>query len=794
ITLGSLSILSISAAPREVSRGQSGISVSMTVQNLGTNPITDLQGSLIFTGSADRTAEYTVTPSGSNPTTLGGGSTATLSFTVKVVFSATLETVTIDGTVNGKVNGTPVSASGAAVTDQWTVQRSAELTVEQVIAAADTVSQGQTNLTVTVRIGNRLGQSQSAEAIIDSVRLVFKQGPVDKTSDYVISPNPGNPTRIAGNSTVNFTFTVNVGLSATPGATLIDAQVFGKDANSFQRTSDLTAAVTDTWVVVEGNAFTIVSITPSQSKITAGMLKEWQVRMQVQNSGSSNISLDLDAASTFIQLKLGANDVTSQYTIISPTALDEGGTLLSAGSTGHLTFRITKSGTSTGIVTITGEAAGQDLSTGLPISDNTNDSGTGEVEVQTQGSLNIELVQTSQPAVTASRSFNWKVTATVRNAGGSAIQLASNPVTISIGDNQGYQYLLPGTFVDGDSILNGNETKQIEIVVDRTGTATGDQPIAVVVSGVELNSGRSLQSNTGGASILVQSPAVLEIVEFRASRPTVTAGQANPWSVTLVVSNLGQSRVELQPATTSLEFRIDNQIQSDYQVELQPQKWLGNASTFLPGNTTDSLRFSVNRTGAVAGFLRLLGNVQTREINSDAPVSISVLSSPLVQVQTPPDVSYLANSMVPDIVNNNGFYTFKVRLRNSGQATVFLEPALTSISFSDGTNTFFATLDANEVTSLPPGDTRLTFQHRQVPAAMKQQTYTPKIELRGTENGNSYARTLLVTPNELQVTAPASVQIIALQPSQPTVTSQMDKDWHITMVVANNGGTDIELD
>ncbi|MDQ7063441.1 MAG: hypothetical protein Q9P90_04250 [candidate division KSB1 bacterium] len=795
ITLGSLSILAITTAPTTVTQGQTGITVSMSVQNLGSSPIGNLLGNLSFTGTADRTAEYTVTASASNPTTLPGNATVTLTYLVDVSAAASLETVTIDGTVSGQVNGTPVSATGAQTPDSWTVQRPAQVSIQTVTGTADTVSQGQTNLTVSVRVANRLGAGQVADALIDSVRLVFKQGPVDVSGDYVVAANQGNPTVVPGNGFVDLTFTVNVGIAATLGLTTIDAIIYARDANSNQQTQDTGADTPHQWTVVEGNAFSIVSITSSQPQVTQGMLKEWQIVMQVRNSGSSAIELDLTTGRTALQLRLGSTDVTAQYTIVPPTAMDEGGVILAANSTGHLTFRVTKTGQSTGIVTISGVARGVDLATGQEVSDNTNDSGTGEVVVQSPGLLNIDLLQPSQTTVTAGRTRDWTVTATVRNPGGSAIQLAANPVTFSVGDNAGYQYILPTLFADGDSIIDANETKQIVVTVDQAGTSTGTQPILMTLSGIEINSGRAVVSNQGASSVQVQSPAQLQIVDVLPSRTTVTAGQTNPWTITVVVSNTGESQVQLQTdTTTTVRFRLGTQVQSDYQSELQPPRWLASGTSILAGNQVDSLKFAVTKTGAATGFLRFLVQVSVVETNSDTTLTLNVTSNPLVEVQSPPLITYISGSMVPDVVNNNGFYAFKVRVNNAGQSTVELEPAITTFTFTDGNNTFTAPLDANKVTVIAPGDTTLTFQQRPIPANMQHGAYTPSIELRGTENGNGFARSFLVDSNELQVSAPASVQVVSLRPSQPTVTSQMARPWFISMVVANNGGTNIELD
>lgn len=795
ISMGSLAILSVSTTPDFVSRGQSGAAVSMTIQNLAASPVTNLDGQLTFTGSADRTSEYTVTPNAGNPTNVSGNSTATLVFLVDVSANATLEAMTIDGSIAGDIGGSQVTAIGAATTDSWMVQRAATMNLQSVVTAPDTVSQGQQNIVVTVNASNNLGQSNVAGAVIDSVRLMLRQGPVNRNAEYVVAPNPANPTVIPGNSTASFSLTVNVGLTATPGLTNIDAEIYAHDANSNIAISDLSATTTDNWVVVEGNAFSIVSITPSQAQVTESMLKAWQIQMQVQNSGTSNISIDLDPTKTFLKLFIGSTDVTSEYTIGQPTAFDEGGTTLGAGATGTLSFPVTQTGSSTGIVTISGSAAGQDISTGLPISDNTNDGGTGDVLVQSRGVLGITGLQLSQTTVTQNRGFDWTVTATVTNTGQSAIRLQQNPSTITVGNNAGYVYIQPQFFTDGDSILDGNQTKQYLITVDQTGSQLGTLPVSLVLNSTEINSNRSLQSNTGGANVTSQSPANLQVRAVRPSRQTVTAGQTNPWTVTVVVENTGQSQVALKTdGTTNLRFRLNNIFQNDYNFNLQPATWLGNNSLNLAGNATDSLRFTINTTGSNSGFPELWVTVNSTESNSQTNITGADNGSTSFQVQTAPVVSYIQNSMLPDIVNNNGFYAFKVRVNNAGQATVALQSAITTFEFSDGTNNVVAALDANMVTSIPTGDTTLTFRQVQIPANLAQQNYTPTIKLRGTENGNAFSRDLPVTTNELQVTAPSDVQIISLQPSLSRVTRSMEKDWSITMAVRNNGGTAVRLD
>jgi hypothetical protein len=118
-----LEVSTIDTTPTTVLQGEAGIAVTMSVDNTGQDRATSVAGALTFTGSADRTAEYTVTPDPANPTEIQAGTTEVLQFTVDVSFSATTEVVTIDGGVTGldAYAGGPLDDPDAAVTDSWEV-------------------------------------------------------------------------------------------------------------------------------------------------------------------------------------------------------------------------------------------------------------------------------------------------------------------------------------------------------------------------------------------------------------------------------------------------------------------------------------------------------------------------------------------------------------------------------------------------------------------------------------------------------------------------------------------------
>ncbi len=798
INLGSLSIIQIVAVPSFVTRGQTGASVSMSVQNLGTTPIQALQGGLTFTGTQPRNTDYIVTPAANNPTTIAGNGTVNLNFNVAVGNNAALEMITIDGDISGTVNGTPVNDLGANATDTWQVLRPAQLAVQIVNTAPTTVAGGQNGIAVNVTVANNSGVQFSADAVIDSVRLRFRQGAVDQSIGYAVIPNSNNPGSISGNGTADFSFVVNVRTGAVLGDIVIDAEAYGHDANSGASAHDLNGATTpDSWTVIPGNAFGITQITVSQPSVTANMTRPWTVRMELQNSADSPVNLSLAQDKTLIHFIIGAVDLTSQYGIQHPTALDGGGTVLPGNATGALTFRITQTGLSAGRATIVGFVAGTD-GAGQPLSDNTNDSGSGEVTVQMRGTLDISgALQFSQTTITRNQTSPWTITANVTNTGQSAVRYSTDSTRVTVGSDPAFNFSYPTAFLDGDSIIAANEVKALRVTVTRSGNQIGSLPVSLRLKGTDYNnpSGPPIASAPVSTPIESQTPADLVIQQVRASRPSVTAEQTNPWQITLVVRNQGGSTVSVKVDTsTNVRFRIGNAFQSGYASSLVQPSWLGTGSLNLAGNTTDSLRFSVNTTGTAPGLAFIWAKVAATELNSSAS-RVATNNGSSVTVQTSPNVTYIPNSLTPKTVNNGTQYAFRVRVRNSGTATLDLTATPTPTRFVFGSGvTFSADLDLNKVRSIPPGDTTLTFVGENIPVNMPQTAYAPTLQLRGAHNGNNYSSDVTFASNELRVTAPANLQVISMHSTQTKVTAGMLKPWSIVMTVANNGNSPAQLD
>jgi len=116
-------IRTVDALPMTVSQGGSGYQIDVTVENSGLAPTIVAVLALTFTGSADRTGEYTVMADAMNPGTIPAGTVEAFSFSVDVDPAATIETILIDAAFVGldSATGALITDADADVTDTWDV-------------------------------------------------------------------------------------------------------------------------------------------------------------------------------------------------------------------------------------------------------------------------------------------------------------------------------------------------------------------------------------------------------------------------------------------------------------------------------------------------------------------------------------------------------------------------------------------------------------------------------------------------------------------------------------------------
>ncbi len=546
IAIGSMAISSISTASTFVSRGQTGITVQMVVQNLSSTQITNLSASLTFTGSVDRTSQYNQVRTDGFSTIPASGQ-RTLTFSVGVLSNAALETITIDGQVNGEISGTPVSAQGAASTDSWTVQRPAELRAISVSSTLDTVVVGQQNNPVTVRLSNP-ALAGSAAAVIDNIQLKFlKDGVTDRTSDFSFTASGGNPTSIPANQQLDFNFTVGVGGSAEPGDYQIDVEVTGHDFNSTTLPlQDLNGAdARAAWNVKAAPVLQIVSLTPQPAAtVFAGQTINWTVRMEVRNNGPDPIDIDFAQAKTFIRFIIGT-DRTSEYTIIQPTQLAGGGVRLNNAATGFIDFIIDVTGTTIGTATITGRVEGTDTGTGNPIFDDTNDGGAGVVEILSSTSV-VRIAQTvpvtpniEQGVGVVNTGQTFQVRVNVRN------ELQEPVVNVQVAlETNGSSNIALSPQTIASIAENGNADLLFNVTAALLPNAGGETFTSRILAATGGESGQPALRGAAFDSLAIyriQTRASLR-VQFTELNPFQVAGDI--FDVRATVTNTGQGQVD----------------------------------------------------------------------------------------------------------------------------------------------------------------------------------------------------------------------------------------------------------
>jgi len=123
--INSLHVRVIDTAPTLVTAGQTGIPVTMELENTGPDPLdlTTLALKFLDPALVDVSPEYTATPDPANPTSIGASSLATFLFSVDVSLTSTLGTITLDGSADG-VNPVTLQPHGdpeADLTDAWDV-------------------------------------------------------------------------------------------------------------------------------------------------------------------------------------------------------------------------------------------------------------------------------------------------------------------------------------------------------------------------------------------------------------------------------------------------------------------------------------------------------------------------------------------------------------------------------------------------------------------------------------------------------------------------------------------------
>lgn len=289
-------------------------------------------------------------------------------------------------------------------------------------------------------------------------------------------------------------------------------------------------------------------------------------------------------------------------------------------------------------------------------------------------------------------------------------------------------------------------------------------------------------SASGNVSVSVNE---LRILSVTAERDTVS--DQSDVKVSMVVQNFGKDDITLTKASLLFNNKTDF-------FEIRNVSPL--LPVIIPGNfQTQTLQFTVRPDVNDDAGLFLIDGKAEATVGATGVVSDSLAEvTDEWLVQTEPVLSYLANSRIPSTVSVGSSHQFSVRVRNTGQATLVLNPDLTTFQLQKDGATLTAQLDANRVRAVAAGDTTLTFRVAQISESFPRGKAAAFVDIVGTHNGTAFTLKNPFAVDSVNVTDSAELEIVNIRPSQPTVTRGMTKLWRIKLDVRNNTGSSLKYD
>ena len=652
VSVSSIEISSITPRETVVSRGDTAI-VDVTVTNTGGAVVRIQDIDLLFASG-----NYLALPDSTLPVlpdTLPAGLSETYTLKVVVLPNCPLGVDTIDAQVTAQVNGyevTDLTADHNVAT--WTVQSSALISYEAGTLAPPIVSTAQVH-SFTLDLLN----SREAAVILEAglTSLSFTDG----TEIYSVSLAAEGA--LPGGTVSDLSFPAAV-IPATmnPGAWPVTVDLVGtENGGAF----DTSFVLSDPVTVVAPAVVEYISATLTPAVVSKNSSVAFAVG--ITNTGGADVLLD-PVTTTFV-----LDDLTTTYTAYLDGARN---ILLTPGDNTIWFDAVTipdgfLTGDFTPVIDLTGTENGLSFAAQPLVTD--------AVSVQDASQLainNTDIVPTD--LFTADQAGFRLAEIRVANNGEAAVRLDSLDVRFYIGGIEvtGEYALTPAPPVAGIEVLGGADILVRMMFADGAGSmTTGTVTVESSIWGTDLNSSDDLEATTeygGKGSFTVQTPADLVIERVIASVTEATAGQDRDWTVDVVVSNAGESDLDLDLAATSLTFSTSGDFNW-----IPPTELVGGGIT-LEGESSDTLRFTIDVTGSVPGDCSVNMNTDGTEINSArplGPISADPADAASVEIQGAAQLEVVSVTALQDpvtIVQANE-WSIDMVVSNGGGSSVTLD-------------------------------------------------------------------------------------------------------------------------
>jgi len=790
IDVSALRINSITSSPARVSQGQTGILVQMELENIGSSEVTGLSTGLHFGPGRDGEYTYIYTWPAGVPQ-IPANSRRTVDFLVDVRTSALTGTSRISGFVSGTYNGAPVSVDDDTRFDTWLVQQKPALSLTSVTIAADTVNQGQSGILIECVVKNG-SSSTLADARITSAAFTFRLDDINNVSTFfTVTAALTNDTLIAATQSKTLRFYLQSILTAPVGRIHLYPVIRYRDVNSGIIDSTI-SSLNDTFFSQEAGALEITEITPSQPTVTRGQTRAWTVTVGVRNTASVPLEIDFNTSKTYLEFRRAGIDYSANFSILNPpTILSNNSYVLAKnGATGDssgIVYTINAINAPPGTYSIVSRVETTD---GIRTSD-----AFGSIEVQTDADLFISKISPSQAYATAGdATWPWYIDVSLTNQGGSTVEIHTVNSRLNF-STPGF-ILAPPQLIQNGTILRGDQADILRFPVLKNGNAPAVVTISAAIHYTVLNSGvpDSLISPVTG-TVRLQNKAANFVQKIRLDPGVLTEDNFAPWRAVLTLAssaNDGDLQINLDDGDSTFVRFLD------YQLPL-PARLAGNGTRVLKSGTTDSLVFTGIVPIDTSGTFAVTARVAARDLNSSGAVSAAPAQPVMLEVQNPPSLATLTNSLQPAYVSGGTVYQFQINVVNNGGSTLLLDPARTAFSIVDSTTglaLYSSLLDASFGSTLPGNMSvrTLHFHFKDLPAGIPPGRYRTRLLLAGTENRNAFSQTLELSNNRVTVASPREVMITSLRSEAATVTAGQSVPWYIALEVTNNGSSILRLD
>jgi Bacterial Ig-like domain (group 1)/FlgD Ig-like domain len=650
-------------SPDQVSKGSS-VSFTVQVDNIGgaTVVLTPATTEFRFAGGA-----FTADLNSSGPTTLPPGNT-TLTF-LSTTVSQAIAAGSYAGSLvlNGFENGNPFSLTSP--TDSVVVDDAPDIQIVTNTPSQSPITADQSRpFKVRMVVRNNGG----AAVTFTDASIKFIQAGQDRSGQFNIS----TPTGFAnGGSTLNgggiedtviFDISDNTGNAMTaPAMMTIQGFLEVEDVNT-QQAIFAERELGDFLQVQTPAAINVIAVVPSRTTVTKSMDRDFIVRALVQNTGTSDMTLNLAEPATDVGFSLPAGWVASPR-----NTLGNGGNVLAGGEIDTVLFNVTTSGSSTGTTLVNTNYTGTETNSGRVVTGGSSGSATITVETPVE----IRITTTTHVAPNpgeANVDQPFDVRVLVQNTG----QADARDVAIGM-TSDGSSAIAPITPI---TEVGGGQTVAYDLAVVASSTLhTGETFTTSILSANDENSGEAVTpqaSVDSTAVVAIQTPAVLDVTSLSPSQATVTRGQTAPWNVLVRLHNSGEADAVLAPpAANDLAFAIGGSNQIGYVVQPPAAFASGDPGWTLPGGELDSLIYVISVTGANEGLLDVTATVDGTDNNQPSlNVGDSGVTSVLVQapagfaIASTVSFNTVNTSADRDTVNTGFPYEIHVTVDNTGEA------------------------------------------------------------------------------------------------------------------------------